>query len=198
MPETLQNFFLNSMNLKVLLVLALLAVLVAVPTVILLKWARNFPPALQHPKLASGVGGWLIVFLIGQVAWFLRGLWETFYLAGELFYVYEKSPGTLQSILVAVLPTLFAVLFGGIVLWQLIAKRTPSAIAAIIILLWLMGPGVAMLQSWYFDGVLTEFSLFQLFGWALAWTLYFAASRRIALTYGTPRGRQLASSGKLY
>lgn len=198
MPESLQAFFLNVFNLKTLLILAVLAVIIAIPTVVLVKWSRNFPAAVTHPKIASGVGGWLIIFLAGQVAWFLRGLWEACYLTGELVYVYHKSPGTLQSILVAVLPTVFALVFGAIILWQIVARRTPSAIVAVIILMWIMGPGVAMLQSWYFDGVLTEFSLFELFGWALAWTLYFAASRRVALTYGTPRGRSLAKTGKLY
>ncbi len=198
MPESLQAFFFNVFQWKTLFVVALLAVIITIPTVVLVKWSKSFPPALTHEKLASGVGGWLIVFLAGQVAWFLRGLWEACYLSGELVYVYQKSPGTLQSILVAVLPTVFALLFGAIVLWQIVAKRKPSAIATVIVLLWIMGPGVAVLQSWYFDSELTEFSLFQLFGWALGWTLYFAASRRVALTYGTPRGQNLARTGKLY
>ncbi len=197
MPESLQAFFFNVFSLKTLLIVAILAVIITVPTVVLVKWAKSFPPALKHEKLASGVGGWLIVFLAGQVAWFLRGLWEACYLSGELVYVYQKSPGTLQSILVAVLPTVFALIFGAIVLWQIVAKRAPSAIATVILLLWIMGPGVAMLQSWYFESELTEFSLFELFGWALGWTLYFAASRRVALTYGTPRGQNLARTGKL-
>lgn len=196
--QHLLAFFSDPLNLKTLFVLALIAVVVAIPTWVLVKWAKAFPPALKHPKLTSGFGGWLIVFLAGQVAWFLRGLWEACYLSGELVYVYQKSPGTLLSILVAVLPTVLALILGVVVIWQLVAKRTPSAVAVVIVFVWLMGPGVAALQSWYFDGALTELSIFELFGWALAWTLYFAVSRRVALTYGTPRGRTLAETGKQY
>ena len=190
-------FFSDPVNLKTLLVLGLLAVIVALPTWILVKWSRNFPPALRHPKLASGFGGWLIVFLAGQVAWFLRGVWETCYLSGELLYVYQKSPGTLLSILVAVLPTVLALILGAVVIYEILVKRRPSAIAVVIVSVWVMGPAVAGLQSWYFDGALTELSIFELFGWALIWTLYFAVSRRVALTYGTPRGQHLAETGNL-
>lgn len=198
MLDSIQAFLFDALTWKTLFVVALLAFVVAVPTVILTKWSKNFPPAYKHAKLESGFGGWLILFLAGQVAWFLRGVWETCYLAGQFVYVYQKSPGTLLSILVAVLPTAAAVLLGGVVIWQVVVKRTPAAIATTIVLVWLMGPAAAMLQSWYFDGVLTEFSIFQLFGWALAWTLYFAVGRRVALTYGTPRGRLLSESGKLF
>lgn len=41
-----------------------------------------------------------------------------------------------------------------------------------------------MLQSWYFKATLTTFSLVEIFGWTIGWTLYLAVSRRVALTYG--------------
>lgn len=197
MPESLQNIFMNAFSLKMLLVCALLFLITAIPTWVLVRWSKNFASAYTHDKLPYGVGGWLILFLFGQVAWFLRGVWETCYLSGELLYVLQKSPGTLQSILVAVLPTFFALIFGAIVIYQIVVKRSASAIATTIVLIWIMGPGVAMLQSWYFDRALAEISLIELFGWAIVWSLYFAVSRRVALTYGTVRGKNLSQTGNI-
>lgn len=190
MPNSVENFLMTAFSLKMLVVYALVAVIIAVPTWLLVKFSRNFPPAITHPSLKSGVGGWLIVFLAGQVGWFMRGVWETFYLAGELYFVVEKAPSALTDAMVAVLPSFFALVFGAVILWQITVKRKPSAVAVTILLLWIMGPGVAMLQSWYFKATLTTFSLVEIFGWTIGWTLYLAVSRRVALTYGTPRGKR--------
>ena len=67
MPNSVENFLMTAFSLKMLVVYALVAVIIAVPTWLLVKFSRNFPPAITHPSLKSGVGGWLIVFLAGQV-----------------------------------------------------------------------------------------------------------------------------------
>lgn len=111
MPNSVENFLMTAFSLKMLVVYALVALIIAVPTWLLVKFSRNFPPAITHPSLKSGVGGWLIVFLAGQVGWFMRGVWETFYLAGELYFVVEKAPSALTDAMVAVLPSFFAFVF---------------------------------------------------------------------------------------
>ena len=93
---------------------------------------------------------------------------------------------------VAVVPGLVSICIGAWVIWQIAAKRSPNAVAFAVVGVWLMGPCAAMLQSWYFGLALTEMSLIQLFGWSIGWSLYFVLSPRVALTYGTPRGKRIA------
>jgi len=77
MPDSIISFLTSSETYKLFALLAVVALVTAVPTVILVRFSRRFAPAFTHPKIASGVGGWLVLFLFGQVAWFLRGVWET-------------------------------------------------------------------------------------------------------------------------
>lgn len=125
MPNSVENFLMTAFSLKMLVVYALVAVIIAVPTWLLVKFSRNFPPAITHPSLKSGVGGELIVFLAGQVGWFMRGVWETFYLAGELYFVVEKAPSALTDAMVAVLPSFFALVFGAVILGRLRSNVSP-------------------------------------------------------------------------
>lgn len=92
MPNSVENFLMTAFSLKMLVVYALVAVIIAVPTWLLVKFSRNFPPAITHPSLKSGVGGWLIVFLAGQVGWFMRGVWETFYPPESFISSWKKRP----------------------------------------------------------------------------------------------------------
>lgn len=174
--------------------LAFVAVLLAValaPAWAIVRHARGVPPSLTHPTIASGVGGVLCVFVYGQVVWFLRALLESGYVLERVTSVVAQAPEMAEPVLVALLPTLLALLLCPWMLWELARRRTPSAPAIAVVCLWLLGPGVASLQSWYFDAELTIASQVQLFGWAFGWTAYFALSPRVALTYGTARAKTL-------
>ncbi len=170
----------------------LAAAVVLIPTFVLGRFAQTKPPALRSDRHKSGFGGLMWLFLAGQVGWLLTLVWQTTYMTSELWFMLARSAQTMQAAFVAVVPGFVSIVIGVWVIWQLTARRTPNAAAFVLVGVWLMGPCVSMLQSWYFNLALTEASLAQLFGWSIFWSLYFALSPRTALTYGTPRGRRIA------
>lgn len=162
------------------------------------KWAGRHAPALSHPKVASGVGGALILFFIGQIAWLLRALWDVSFALGSLARIAVAVPSKLPEALMVVMPSAVALVLGAVLLWDLGRRRTSFVLGEAIVLLWLMGPVAALCQGWYFHLHLAAFSVVQLFGWSILWTLYFAFSPRCALTYGTKRGERIVRTGKLF
>ena len=134
---------------------------------------------------------WRSVALSGR-ANRLTLVWQTVYMTSELWFMLERNSQTMLAAFVAVVPGLVSICIGAWVIWQIAAKRSPNAVAFAVVGVWLMGPCAAMLQSWYFGLALTEMSLIQLFGWSIGWSLYFVLSPRVALTYGTPRGKRIA------
>ncbi len=160
------------------------------------RWAARTAPALTHPKIKSGIGGALILFFIGQVAWTLRGLWDISFALGNLVNVAAHVPSKLPEALMVVMPSAAALLLGGWLLWDMGRRRTSFVLGEAIVLLWLMGPLAALAQGWYFHLHLATYSAVQLFGWAIIWTIYFGWSPRCALTYGTKRGHRLAQGGR--
>ena len=175
---------------KTIIVYLLIILITVLPTYVLVRYAKSFPPKFLHPKYKSGFGGMLIILLFGQVVWLVRSIWETSYMASDLFFMIRQTPELTVSASVVLLPSLLGLLFGGMVIYQLVSKRTPAAFGAVIVMLWLMGPSVAMFQSWYFQLALTQASIIQLFGWTIFWSLYLVISPRSTLTYGTARGRK--------
>ena len=181
---------------KTVLITAIIVFIVVLPTWIIGSYARTRPPVLTSPNIRSGFGGLLWLFVLGQTAWLLRAVWETTFISSEFFFMLVRSVEMMTQAAVAVLPTVLAILLGAMTIYQIAVQRTPAAVASTIVMLWIMGPGVAMFQSWFFKLALTQASMLQLFGWAIFWTVYFAASPRVALTYGTPRGRRLVSENQ--
>lgn len=175
----------------VAVIFLIIAVAVAIPSWILIVRARSVPGALQHPVYPSGVGGAICIFIVGQVAWFIRALWETCYMIPSIIVAVKDNPAVLMDACVAVLPTVLGLVFGALILWFIVQDRTRGKLAAVIVMLWLMGPGVSLLQSMYFHAELTLFSLVEILGWAIFWTVYFAVAPRAALTYGSVRGTRL-------
>lgn len=171
----------------------LAAAVVLIPTYILGRCARSLPPALTSKAAPSGFGGFLWVFLAGQVGWVLTLVWQTAYMTSELWHMLARNAQTMQAAFVAVVPGIASILIGIVVIWQVVARRNPNAVAAAVVGVWLMGPCASMLQSWYFGLELTQMSMIQLFGWSILWSFYFALSPRVAFTYGTPRGRRMAA-----
>lgn len=170
----------------------LAAAVVLIPTFFVGRYAQTRPPVLTSPRAKSGFGGVMWLFLAGQIGWLLTLVWQTAYMTSELWFMLARNSQTMQAAFVAVVPGLVSIIIGVWVIWQIAAKRSPNAVAFAVVGVWLMGPCVAMLQSWYFGLALTELSLIQLFGWSIGWSLYFALSPRVALTYGTPRGKRIA------
>lgn len=170
----------------------LAAAVVLIPTFFVGRYAQTRPPVLTSPRAKSGFVGVMWLFLAGQIGWLLTLVWQTAYMTSELWFMLARNSQTMQAAFVAVVPGLVSIIIGVWVIWQIAAKRSPNAVAFAVVGVWLMGPCVAMLQSWYFGLALTELSLIQLFGWSIGWSLYFALSPRVALTYGTPRGKRIA------
>lgn len=170
----------------------LAAAVVLIPTYVVGRSAQSKPPALTSERVKSGFGGPMWVFLAGQIGWLLTLVWQTAYMSSELWFMLERNSQNMQAAFVAIVPGMISIVIGIWVIWQVVARRSPNALACAVIGVWLMGPCSAMLQSWYFGLALTEASLIQLFGWSMLWSLYFAISPRAALTYGTPRGKRIA------
>lgn len=170
----------------------LAAAVVLIPTFFVGRYAQTRPPLLTSSRAKSGFGGVLWLFLAGQIGWLLTLVWQTVYMTSELWFMLERNSQTMLAAFVAVVPGLVSICIGAWVIWQIAAKRSPNAVAFAVVGVWLMGPCAAMLQSWYFGLALTEMSLIQLFGWSIGWSLYFVLSPRVALTYGTPRGKRIA------
>ncbi len=174
----------------------LILVVILVPSWIVVKWAGNFPAALTHTDHKSGFGGLLILFAMGEVAIAVTALWQASYLTSELLFMMTREAQSLKLALMAALPVWATFLINVWILWRMSSKRTNAVVAGTIILLWVAGPGLTLLQSWYFGMQLTELSMIQIFGWCIFWTGYLAVSPRVALTYGTPLGRKIASGEK--
>ena len=155
----------------------LAAAVVLIPTFFVGRYAQTRPPVLTSPRAKSGFGGVMWLFLAGQIGWLLTLVWQTAYMTSELWFMLARNSQTMQAAFVAVVPGLVSIIIGVWVIWQIAAKRSPNAVAFAVVGVWLMGPCVAMLQ---------------LFGWSIGWSLYFALSPRVALTYGTPRGKRIA------
>ncbi|MCF0253092.1 MAG: hypothetical protein HUK26_02000 [Duodenibacillus sp.] len=174
-------------------VAAAVVLAVALVTWLLLKHARRFPPALRHPAHASGVGGLMAAFMAGQVFFTLLAVWRAAsILTALLMSPYKVSP---DAGLMLVLPIAAAAALSAAMLWILASGRTPHAVGAAVVLLWLMGPGAELLQSWYLDVPLGQVRENATLAWKQGWTAYLALSRRVALTYGTAKGRRLAAGG---
>ena len=71
---------------KSIFIAALVIVVVAIPTWIIGSYAKTKPAALNSPRYKSGFGGMLWVFIVGQIAWFLRAVWETTFIS-RLFHM---------------------------------------------------------------------------------------------------------------
>ena len=161
------------------------------------KWAQRYAPALGHRTVRSGIGGALILFFLGQIAWVLRALWDVSFALGSLTRIAVAVPSKLPEALMVVMPSLAALILGAVLLWEMGSKRKSYVLGEAIVLLWLMGPVAALAQGAYFNLHLATFSAVQIFGWAVLWTAYLAVSPRCALTYGTKRGARIAKSGRL-
>jgi hypothetical protein len=162
------------------------------------KWAQRYAPALGHQKFRSGIGGALILFFVGQIAWLLRALWDVSFALGSITRIAVAVPSKLPEALMVVMPSAAALILGAVLLWEMGRKRKSYVLGEAIVLLWLMGPVAALLQGAYFHLHLATFSVVQLFGWAILWTAYLALSPRCALTYGTKRGMRIAGSGRMF
>ncbi|MDO4936491.1 MAG: hypothetical protein Q4E62_01085 [Sutterellaceae bacterium] len=171
----------------------LMVVVVALPTWIICAWASKIAPAMTHEKHKSGFGGALILFVAGQVAILITALWQASYMTSELVYMLTRDAQSIKLGAMAVLPVWLTVILCGVILWQIAAKRNAAAIGSIIVMLWISGPGLTLLQSWYFKMELTDLSMIQIFGWCIVWSIYLAISPRVALTYATPQGKKIVA-----
>lgn len=168
--------------------LVMLAIVLG-PTYGIWKLARRYPPIFEKQGVRTGVSGPLLVFIAGQMAVLVRLLVQAAWIAKELS---GMATGLINAVIVAG-PTFFSLGLGLFILYALTCLRTPAAIALVIVALWLMGPVGALLQSWFFMTPLPTLALYEMFAWAGIWTVYFALSPRIALTYGTRRGARFVA-----
>lgn len=182
------------MSVQMILGIVLIAAAVAVPSFFLLLWAKTTEPRFESPRFKSGFGGWMIVFLVGQVAVIERLLYQGVLAAGSLSWAKIGLGENFFAAVVSVGPFFIQAALGIAMLFILITNRTPAALASAVILLWLMGPVAVLVENWYFSLVSSTLALTEIFIWAIGWTAYLAFSPRVALTYGTKRGSRIATA----
>lgn len=174
------------------ILVVVLALIVAAATWFLWRQGRTVAPALSSATLPSGFGGWLLLFCAGTILQIIFAVWNAATMSADLYFLMRKSTESPAAAIMMIVPLLAAIIISCVLLVQLAFKRTPMTIGTAIVMIWLVGPGLVLLQTWYFHLALTTAGIVQYFVWPVVWTAYFAVSRRVALTYGTDRGRKLA------
>lgn len=173
------------------ILLVIVAAIVAGATWMLWREGRTVAPALTKEGIKSGFGGWVLLFVAGTVLQVILNVWNVGTMAADLYFLLQKSSESPAAALMMLLPVLAAIIIACVLLLQLAFKRTPATVATAVVMIWLTGPGLTLLQTWYFHLELTSAGMVQFFVWPIVWTAYFAVSPRVALTYGTPRGKRL-------
>lgn len=178
--------------LSIAVLLCCVFLIIAVPTLMLYRYGKRQPAKLRSEAYQSGFGGPMVFFLLVEVAFIERFLWQGYLTVSAVNW---ESVGTgLErfSVLVAVGPNWIQAALGILMLAILLKGRSPAALSATVILLWLMGPVAFLVESWYFSLKAPAIGLLEIFVWSIFWTAYFVYSPRVALTYATPRGVRLA------
>ncbi len=173
---------------SIAVLLACIFLMIAVPTLMLYRFGKKVAPRLTSEAYQSGFGGPMVFFLLVEVAFIERFLWIGYLSVKAVNWETVGEGIDRFATIVAVGPTWIQAALGIAMLACLIKGRSPAALAATIILLWLMGPVAILVESWYFMLKAPAIGLLEIFAWSLFWTAYFVVSPRVALTYGTPRG----------
>ena len=152
------------------IVIALLAV--ALPTWVLWIVGSKIPPALPCEGRKSGFAGSLPFFTATLVFFFLYWVIMTAVDAAQAYrFILMSVDYTPLQILMPMIPDVLFVLIFGWVIVRLTMKRSSRVVAEAV--------------------DLNVTGLFASFFYALAATVYLVFSDRVALTYGTRRGRSL-------
>ena len=159
------------------IVIALLAV--ALPTWVLWIVGSKIPPVLTCEGRKSGFAGSLPFFTATLVFFFLYWVIMTAVDAAQAYrFILMSVDYTPLQILMPMIPDVLFVLIFGWVIVRLTMKRSSRAVAE---------AGAVFYQT----PDLNVTGLFASFFYALAATVYLVFSDRVALTYGTRRGRSL-------
>ena len=173
------------------IVIALLAV--ALPTWVLWIVGSKIPPALTCEGRKSGFAGSLPFFTATLVFFFLYWVIMTAVDAAQAYrFILMSVDYTSLQILMPMIPDVLFVLIFGWVIVRLTMKRSSRVVAEAVAVIWVLGP-IGTLGSFFFYQTpdLNVTGLFASFFYALAATVYLVFSDRVALTYGTRRGRSL-------
>ncbi len=185
-----------SQILSIALLLACVFLIIAVPTLMLYRQGKRTPPKLHSEAYQSGFGGPMVFFLLIEVAFIERLLWQGYLMVSTVNWETVGTGLDRFAVIVAVGPNWIQASLGILMLAILLKGRSPAALSATVILLWLMGPVAFLVESWYFSLKTPAIGLVEIFAWSIFWTAYFVLSPRVALTYGTARGLRLSKEKK--
>ena len=166
------------LTIEMIIAVAILAVMVACPTLLVYKIAQRYPAAHPVPFFPEGVKGWLLLFVATVVLSIVVTLFNMSTLYSELL-----REGSVDYFLF--MPHAVVLLLYFYLLWMITFKRNASVVKQTIVILWVVGPiSIILLMGFFnmqFDLTNTIRSTF----YALVWTAYFLFSKRVACTYGT-------------
>ena len=185
-----------SQILSIAVLLACVFLIIAVPTLMLYRFGKKHPPRLRSQSYVSGFGGPMVFFLLVEVAFIERFLWQGYLSVSAVNWETVGTGLDRFAVIVAVGPNWILAVLGILMLFIFLKGRSPAALSATILLLWLTGPVAFLVVSWYFSLKTPTIGLVEIFAWSLFWTVYFVLSPRVAFTYGTPRGFRLSEENK--
>lgn len=165
-------------TIPMIITIALLAVMVACPTLLLYKVAQRYPAAHPVPFFPQGVQGWLLLFVATVVLSIIVTLFNMSTLHTELV-----KEGAMNYALF--MPHVIVLILYFYLLWIITCKRNASVVKQTIVILWVVGPiSIALLMAFFNTSFDTNNAIRSTF-YALVWTGYFLLSKRVACTYGT-------------
>lgn len=166
-------------TLDVLIALTFLAIIVACPTYALYGISRARPSARPLPGLPHGVGGWLLLFVATIVLSIVMLVLESINLYQVLSELDRWNAGLLCPPAVIILLYIYCTY---LIVWV----RKPFIVKHIVVVLWVVGPLSTLLLAFMAGIDINYEALIRSSIYATVWTAYFALSKRVACTYGTP------------
>ena len=178
---------------QVCLVAFIACVAVALPTAALWLAGRERRAALLPGSPRSGFSRGLVVLTASLVFFFLYWVIVTAVDAAQASRFLRRSELPAWQVLSPMLPDLvFVGLFGWVIL-RLALARTPRVPAETAALAWVLGPVAAVGSALLYGAAVNWWAVGAAGLYAIAVSVYLARSERVALTYGTPRGKRIAA-----
>ena len=130
-------------TIPMIITIALLAVMVACPTLLLYKVAQRYPAAHPVPFFPQGVQGWLLLFVATVVLSIIVTLFNMSTLHTELV-----TEGAMNYALF--MPHVIVLILYFYLLWIITCKRNASVVKQTIVILWVVGPiSIALLMAFF-------------------------------------------------
>ena len=177
---------------QVILVACIAAAAVALPTAVLWFVGRERRAALLPQSPRSGFSRGLVVLTASLVFFFWYWVLVTAVDAAQAARFLQRSELPAWQVLSPMLPDIvFVVLFGWVIL-RLALSRGPRVPAEASALVWVLGPVAAVGSALFYKVPVSWWTVLAAGLYAVAASTYLMYSERVALTYGTKRGQEIA------